>query len=330
MTKRTLFIYAAAGLIILFAALSLPFQVTPVSGEWQNQTVPSRTATPQGGPPTATTPPQPPTPTNSPGGGGGPQPTSPPGPTSTPVPGQPSATPTVAVTLETPVGGYEATAVPCGMPPTVQARGLVNVRFGPGLDYDPIGRLIFLEVREIIGRAEFATWWQIQLPGNEVGWVADQAVTIQGYTGAVPIVAAPPINGATPTPGPVWEPTPEPSCTPVPTTAATVEAAAPATEPPTAVPTATVLTAAEASPTEETVAAAPTESPTSVPEATLTPAPPTSTAVIGSDNTQEPPTNDGSDSAASTSSWILFIGLGLVVVGLASFFLRGKAQEGEK
>ncbi len=227
MNKKKLFIYVAAGIILIAAIMTLPFQVGSVVGEVAYQTVPSRTSTPEGGPQPTNTSQPPPPPTDDPGGGGQPQPTATTQTGSTPSGGGPTATatPTTAVTavIITPEGGYEATAEPCGLPPTVQARGTVNVRLGPGLEYEPVANMIFLEVRPIIGRAEFATWWLIQLPDNETGWVANQAVTVQGYTGLVPIVEPPEIDGATPTPGPLWEPTPNPVCTPQPTATPTEE-----------------------------------------------------------------------------------------------------------
>jgi hypothetical protein len=196
----------------------------------------------------------------------------------------------------------------------------VNVRLGPGLDYEPIDSLVFLEVRPIIGRAEFATWWLIQLPNNITGWVADQAVQVQGYTGQIPIVVPPALEGATPTPGPLWEPTPNPVCTPLPTATATVVIveAQPTTlsvsnNTPTEAPP-------QPSPTAEPVQAPPSDTPAPSPEASATIAP---TVDTGSPITQEPP-DDGDDTAASPSSWILFIGIGLVAVGAVSWFLRNR------
>src|SRR5690606_17624744 len=154
-------------------------QIRPAFGKGFVQTWPTRTPTPEGGPPPPTnTSEAPPPPTDNPGGPPQNTATPPSNPDATPAPGEATATATLAATavLLTPVGGYEATAQPCGTPPTVQARGVVNVRLGPGLEYEAISSLVFLEVRPIIGRAESATWWLIQLPGNVTGWVANQAV----------------------------------------------------------------------------------------------------------------------------------------------------------
>jgi hypothetical protein len=319
MTKRRLFIFFAAVLLIFFAVFTFPFQVGSVRGERLLQTWPSRTPTPQGGPqPTATN--QGPPPTTDPGGG--PNPTAQPGATNTPVTDEaPPLTPSATVVLATPEGGYVATAQPCGVLPTVQARGLVNVRQGPGLDYEPIDTLIYLEVRPIIGRGEFATWWLIQLPGNDTGWVADQAVSVQGYTGNIPVVDPPALDGATPTPGPTWEPTPNPVCTPLPTPTATIEPTVEEADV-TTVSVSTNATPTEAppeptnTPTEEP---ATEPAPSDTPQATVTSAPATPTTNAAIIDTSEPPIDDSGDSGASASSWILFIGIGLLVVGAASY-----------
>ncbi len=328
MTKPKLFIVVAAGLLLLLAIMTLPFQVGSVQGNWQEQTWPSRTPTPQGGPNPTNTPPPPP-PTDDPGGGGGGgggsnnTPTPQTGPTNTPVVEEfPTLTPNVTVALETPIGGYEATAEPCGTPPTVQALGVVNIRSGPGLEYEPIDSLIYLESRPIVGRAEFATWWLIQLPTNTTGWVANQAVSVQGYTGSVPIVEPPTINGVTPTPGPLWQPTPNPSCTPqptpTPTNTAVVEAAEPTNQPisntdPTATPSATA--------TPEPVP--PTETIAPEPEPATSTAVPSATADAPSPITEEEtPDNESDGQTASASSWILFAGIGLLAVGAVSLIFR--------
>lgn len=325
MTKQKLFSYFVAAFILLIAVMTLPFQVGPAAGEGAFQTWPSRTPTPQGGPqPTVTNPP----PTSDPGGGGdgGPANTPPPGVTNTPVTGQsPTPTSSATIIIPTPIGGYEATALPCGVPPTVQALGLVNVRLGPGVDYEPVSSMVYLEVRPIIGRAEFANWWLIQLPGNDSGWVSDQAVVVRGYTGLVPIVDPPAIDGATPTPGPLWQPTPNPVCTPLPTPT------------PTLTPTVEVaeVSVANTSPTE--APPEPSNTPTDEPTepaasdtleptvaATVTVAP-TATTNTGSPITEEASANDNNDdSPTSASSWILFIGIGLVVVAGATYVLRNR------
>ena len=188
------------------------------------QTIPTRTPEPEA---TATNPPAPPGP---PGGESTPEPTT--AATET----TPQATATPVDLAATPEGGYLPTAAPCDLP-TVQALSTVNVRQGPGQDYEIVGTLVYLQVQSITGRATNAPWWQITLPGDRIGWVADAAVAVQGNIAYVPPVSAPPLDGGTPTPGPVWNPTPDPTCPPVPTPTATATSAPPSATPTTPPPT---------------------------------------------------------------------------------------------
>ena len=110
------------------------------------------------------------------------------------------------------------TAEPCGEPPTITTLAIANVYDGPGSDYPVNETLGADEVRPIVGRAAYATWWLIQLDGRyKQGWISDKAGIVQGFTGNVPIIEAPAINGALPTPGDNWDPTAVPVCTPTPT-----------------------------------------------------------------------------------------------------------------
>lgn len=118
--------------------------------------------------------------------------------------------------LAFPVAGSPfPTAEPCGEPPTITTLTVAKVYGGPGSDYPVTDTLRSKEVRPIVGRAAYATWWLIQLDENySQAWISDRAGTVQGFTGNVPIVKAPSINGASPTPGDKWDPTPAPICTP--------------------------------------------------------------------------------------------------------------------
>lgn len=111
------------------------------------------------------------------------------------------------------------TAEPCGEPPTFTTLTTANIYKGPGSDYPVHETLAADEVRPIVGRAAYATWWLIQLDGKyQQAWISDKAGTVQGFTGNVPIIEAPAINGTLPTPGnKEWDPTPAPICTPTPT-----------------------------------------------------------------------------------------------------------------
>lgn len=241
-------------ILILFVGLAASLLWLPGSGIREasglpNFTIPSRTPVPS---PTSDPPPTAP-----------PQPTeAPPPATATNAP-PPTATNTAvpATLIPSPIGGFLPTAVACGAPPTIQARSNVVVRAGPGTDYDNIGSLVYLEVRVIVGRAGNAPWWVIELADGETGWVANDVVWVQGYTGDAPVVAAPEINGQTPTPGAPWRPTAVPNC---PTSTAT-QPAATATTPPT-----------------KTTTPAPTATHTAVPQNAAAGLTPTATSVVPS------------------------------------------------
>ncbi len=236
MSKNKLFLlFALQCSLILF---SLHYQ--PPSQTAHSQTVP--TVTPDGGAATDTPVP----PTNTPGSNGDDNST----PTHTPPANvTATATPSPGSTfIPTPEDGYLPTAAPCEDSPTIQAFNNLNVRQGPGTDYEVTGRVIFLEVRPIIGRAQDVPWWLIQMPDGSSGWVADATGLSQGYIGNVPVVPAPTLNGQTPTPGTPWQPTPRATCTVTPT--------------PTLSPTVTETPAPEPTATATVTAVPPTHTPT--------------------------------------------------------------------
>lgn len=98
----------------------------------------------------------------------------------------------------------------CGLPPIAVAQGPVNVRSGPGIEYETIANLVYQDERVIVGRAANEAWWQILLSAEQLGWVSDPAVTVVGYIGAVPIT----FEGQSGASQPLWNPTPNPGCTP--------------------------------------------------------------------------------------------------------------------
>jgi hypothetical protein len=124
---------------------------------------------------------------------------------------------------------------------------VVNVHSGPGEDYPIIGTMVKGEVRPLIGRAEFAEWWNIQFHPTANAWVADEDVDEYGDTGSLALVEPPPIDGNTPTPGPVWRPTALPVCTPTPTATLTPSPTLSPTTTPTTMPTETATSTVEVS-----------------------------------------------------------------------------------
>lgn len=214
----------------------------------QDPTIPTRTPTPDPNQP----PPGPTATTEDPGN-------PPEGPANTPDSGSPGASPTATTQAPgtgsvggttTPVAGTSTgpTSPPvplggtiransgqsgsCSDTPYVEAIRRVIVYAGPGIDFGPVATLEEDEMRPIVGRAGFATWWQILVDNKTVGWVADTEVNEYGDTALVPVVAPPAINGNTPTPGAQWNPTPLPllTCVPTPTATATTTGT-PASEP---------------------------------------------------------------------------------------------------
>ncbi len=95
----------------------------------------------------------------------------PPTPTSDGLPGS---------NIPTPVPGF----------PFVTANENVNIRTGPGVDYDNIGILKEGENAAIIAYSNDSTWWAIRYPNPplDIGWVSADYVT---QTGDVTIVPTP-------------------------------------------------------------------------------------------------------------------------------------------
>lgn len=223
MIRQAISFLILAGIITLGLLIAAP-ALGSNGIESARQTWPSRTPTPSGPPqqpnPPGTTPPEPtstevvePGSTPIPTG----QATAPTAGQATLSPGSPSLGSSEGVTEENIPTESESIQFPsaadvgdCGLPPLVVALGPVNVRSGPGIEFETIAELDFQAERPIIGRSAVAAWWQILLASGWQGWVSDQAVTVVGYIGAVPITAETPDEANQPP----WNPTPNPVCTP--------------------------------------------------------------------------------------------------------------------
>ncbi|NJN82756.1 MAG: SH3 domain-containing protein [Caldilineaceae bacterium] len=79
----------------------------------------------------------------------------------------------------------------------------VNVRAGPAIEFEVIGRFNLGQICPIIGRTPDETWLQIECEGGFTGWVQSNVVTIQGDPNSTSILVAP-----TPTVAPIPTPTP--------------------------------------------------------------------------------------------------------------------------
>jgi serine/threonine protein kinase/uncharacterized protein YraI len=160
---------------------------------------------------------------------------------STPVPEvvAPTATATPLPDTATP------TSVPPGAPAAL-AQTEVEVRSGPGEEYDLLGYLPEGATAEITSQDKTRQWWQIKtsLGAAGIGWIkADAELVAASATNNIPIALAPPLPTETAAPV-VDTPTPTATSSPdTPTPAAT------ATAPPTPAATATTANKSPAAPT---------------------------------------------------------------------------------
>jgi hypothetical protein len=90
-----------------------------------------------------------------------------------------------------------ATSTPAPSPtisdegPTILAdKGNVNIRSGPGPDFEIVSRLPEGQTRPIVGRTEDSSWWQVALPEGDLGWIAAD-VTAASNVDNVPVVDVP-------------------------------------------------------------------------------------------------------------------------------------------
>ena len=278
---------------------------TPTSAPPTGTPTPTNTPTDTPEPPTVTSTPTdtpvPPTATATPR-----SPTDTPAPTDTPEPPTVTSTPTDTPVPPTPRPTNTATAP---RTPSAVANTRLEVRGGPGDQYDLLGFLPEGATVEILSRDETGEWWQIKtsLAGVGIAWItADPAFTTATDAQFVPIALAPPTPTATPTatntptdtptatttPEPPTH-TPTPENTPTDTPTATLELATdtptPANtptdtpEPPTDTPEPT-HTPTDAPETTGT----PTDSPTATNTPTDTPEPPTATAIAMPTDTATP------------------------------------------
>lgn len=140
-------------------------------------------------------------------------------------------TPTPTATPGTPTATVPST-------PSLTTLTDLNVRIGPGTEYDLIGLLPSGTSAEVVGQSENRQWWQIkfQPAAGGFGWVsADPAFSATSNVENIPVVTAPP----TPTGTPTDTPSPTPTDTPVPPTATATQTVAPPTATPTETPSPT-------------------------------------------------------------------------------------------
>ena len=115
-------------------------------------------------------------------------------PTLTPIPHLPTSTPTRP----------RPTATPTPATPYITTTRAMNIRGGPGTNYDVVGYATAGEELIVTGKNADGTWWRIEFEGQDV-WIYAFYVTATNTDGVQPV----------PTPVPP-EPTPIPSPTPAP------------------------------------------------------------------------------------------------------------------
>jgi len=68
----------------------------------------------------------------------------------------------------------------------------VNMRSGPGTEYEVMGQLAADQSLEIVGQNGDASWWQVNAPDG-LCWVAASVTTANNVDGGIPVVEAPPL-----------------------------------------------------------------------------------------------------------------------------------------
>jgi len=134
------------------------------------------------------------------------QPAAPAPPTPSPAT-QPTPPPAPAPTVEptpapTEVPQATATPAPTATPGLTVANDFVNLRAGPGTNYDLLGRLSRGQMAQVTGKSSDGQWWRVSVQGK-TAWVSGQFVQANDAAGAVSVVQAPPPPPPTPTPVPL-------------------------------------------------------------------------------------------------------------------------------
>lgn len=115
------------------------------------------------------------------------------------------------------------TDTPEPKPFVVVAAPLVNLRTGPGTEFDLLGQAPQGTRLEIVGRNEASDWWQVCCVDAQQAWIIDELVSREGPVERVALALDLPT--ATPIPTPTVEPTATPTSPPV--AAAATEATTP-------------------------------------------------------------------------------------------------------
>jgi uncharacterized protein YraI len=104
---------------------------------------------------------------------------------------QPSATPLVTPTI----------AIPAPLASLIAGYEEINIRSGPGTDYDILGELLPGVNARITGKNDDGSWWQIDY-NDAAGWVSAPLVNVQGDTAMVQTQQVAPAPTGAPDPQP--------------------------------------------------------------------------------------------------------------------------------
>lgn len=96
---------------------------------------------------------------------------------------------------------------PAAQPTAVVRSGIINIRTGPGTNYESVGTLAQGTSCTINGRDPDNTWWQVQCTTGLTGWIFQQLVDTAGNTASIPVAAVPPPPPPPATPAPPPAPT---------------------------------------------------------------------------------------------------------------------------
>jgi len=125
-----------------------------------------------------------------------------------------SASETALEQAGAPPASDESTPIPVDTTPRVIADNTdVNLRTGPGTNYDRVGVLPQGESLEVVGRNADASWWQVTTLDG-LRWIAANVTTATNVDAGIPVVLAPPTPTNLPPPPPTLTPPPTPSPAP--------------------------------------------------------------------------------------------------------------------
>jgi N-acetylmuramoyl-L-alanine amidase len=86
------------------------------------------------------------------------------------------------------VGGI-GVSQPTGAQNAVTSTDYLNIRNGPGANFDTVGRLAYGQAVNVIGRNADSSWVQITVPGGVTGWVSSRYVSASVAVGNLPITS---------------------------------------------------------------------------------------------------------------------------------------------